>query len=500
MVPHVGHRGGVHAAVAAGDVAVLDHAARKRAEEQVEKIVGVSAHQRAGERDRLADLGCDDTHGLALRRTARFVLVGLVGDEQVERAARQIPLHVLRGLVAAFTEAELHIRHGPLHAVRLAVGEDQLPARVHQVDEVVQVVAEHRGQEAVPEGLHQLLRGGFANGGNALQRPQHGRGLVAAGQCARTHQRPQRAAAAIALATELFRFQLLSTDRLAVEVGDDLPAVRASPHVAVTGAPVREGGLPVEPHPHAHTPQYEKLLRWRRHAQLLTQFDQLEQCVRAVEHPDRRACDGFEDFPAPLVNKVRRAQDKRAAIAFGMQDRGQRNADRGLAGAHLSVDEHSPLALVDEQFRGRMHDLGLGGEQLAFQPGQHQLPVRARRAVIDGRVRPVEGFQQLVAELGNEVLKAHGQFGRFLFEQIVHGRGVSSRGCFDGLRVHGDAPEKRGMHHSPRGDGMPQGGKEEPARGRRGRRSVLAGQQHRGDAAIPFRDDPDLEVRADFVG
>jgi len=135
-----------------------------------------------------------------------------------------------------------------------------------------------------------------------------------------------------------------------------------------------------------------------------------------------------------------------------MQNRGQRNADRGLAGAHLAVDENGPLALVDEQLRGRMHDLGLGGEQLAFEPGQHQLSVRARRAVVDRRVRPVERFQQLVSELGNKVLEAHGQFGRFLFEQVALGRrGISGRGRFGGLRVHGDAPKETGHAPLPKG-------------------------------------------------
>src|SRR3546814_7566544 len=94
---------------------------------------------------------------------------------------------------------------------------------------------------------------------------QHGRGLVAAGQRPRTHQRPQRTAAAIALAAELFRLQLLSGDRLTVEVGDDLSAVRAGPHVAVTGVLAREGGFPVEPHPHADPTEDETLLRRRGH-------------------------------------------------------------------------------------------------------------------------------------------------------------------------------------------------------------------------------------------
>ena len=94
-----------------------------------------------------------------------------------------LPEKINLGLVTFNGNAILRVPPGTdRDAVRLAIGEEQLPARVHQVDEAVQVVAEHRGQEAVPEGLHQFLRGGFADGGNSLQGAQHGRGLIVAGQ------------------------------------------------------------------------------------------------------------------------------------------------------------------------------------------------------------------------------------------------------------------------------------------------------------------------------
>lgn len=148
---------------------------------------------------------------------------------------------------------------------------------------------------------------------------------------------------------------------------------------------------------------------------------------------------------------MRRAQDERTAIAFGMQDRGQRNADRGFSGAHFAIYEDSPLALIDEQFRGRMYDLCLGREQLALQACQNQLAVRTRRTAIDGWVGAIEGVQQFVAELGNEVLKAQGQLGRFLFEHVVvQGRRIYGRGRFDDLCVHGDAP-KDGACITPHG-------------------------------------------------
>src|SRR3546814_9179343 len=100
----------------------------------------------------------NDTHRLALVRAARLVLMRLVSDKQVERTLRQIAFDELGGLVAAFTKTELHAGHRALHPLRLPVGKNQLPPVVHQIDEVMQVVTQHRGQKAITEHLHQFLR------------------------------------------------------------------------------------------------------------------------------------------------------------------------------------------------------------------------------------------------------------------------------------------------------------------------------------------------------
>src|SRR3546814_15470712 len=78
----------------------------------------------------------------------------LVSDQQVERALRQIAFDELGGLIAAFTKTKFHAGHGAFHTVRLTVGKNQLSSVVHQIDEVVQIVSQHRGQEAVTEHLH----------------------------------------------------------------------------------------------------------------------------------------------------------------------------------------------------------------------------------------------------------------------------------------------------------------------------------------------------------
>jgi hypothetical protein len=54
-------------------------------------------------------------------------------------------------------------------------------------------------------------------------------------------------------------------------------------------------------------------------------------------------------------------------------------------------------------------DFGLGREQLALEAGDDELPVRLRLAGIDRRIGAVEGVEQFVAELANEILKAQGQ-------------------------------------------------------------------------------------------
>ena len=105
-----------------------------------------------------------------------------------------------------------------------------------------------------------------------------------------------------------------------------------------------------------------------------------------------------------------------------------------------------------------MDNFSLGLEELALEAGDDELPVRLRLADIDRRIGAVEGVEQFVAELADEILKAQGQRGRFRIEQFaLYGLNVGNGG-FD-LGGHGDAPKKMGMHHPLRGDDMPQSGK-----------------------------------------
>ena len=292
------------------------------------------------------------------------------------------------------------------------------------------VVPEHRREKGVTELLHQLLRGDFANRGNTLQRLEHGRGLVTGGQAPGTDQRPQRCGAMAALAAALFGFEFDRVDGLAVEVGDDVAAVRARRHVAVGRAPPGEDGLPVEPHPHPHAAQDEELLTLRRYTQLLAQLQQLDQRVRAVEHPDLGAGHRLLDFPPPLVDQMRRRKNQGSAVAFGVEHGGGGNTHRRLAASHLAIDDRGAFTAIDQQLGDGMDHIGLRLEQLALEGCEDELPMYPHLAGVDRGIGTVERVEQLVAELRHEVGQADGERRRCGFEQVaLHGRGIgNSRG------------------------------------------------------------------------
>jgi hypothetical protein len=93
-----------------------------------------------------------------------------------------------------------------------------------------------------------------------------------------------------------------------------------------------------------------------------------------------------------------------AAVAFGVEHGGRGDADGRLAAAHLAIDDRGAFAAVDQQLGDGMDHLGLRLEQLALEAGEDELPMRLRLAGVDRRIGAVERVQQLVAELGDEVL------------------------------------------------------------------------------------------------
>src|SRR3546814_18928263 len=106
-----------------------------------------------------------------------------------------------------------------------------------------------------------------------------------------------------------------------------------------------------------------------------------------------------------------------------------------------------------------MDDFGLGLEQLALEAGDDELPVRLRLAGIDRRVGAVEGVEQFVAALTDEILKAQGQWGRFRVEQFaIYGCGFGGGG-FE-IEGNGDDPRKMVLATTPTGEGDRKRGEE----------------------------------------
>lgn len=123
---------------------------------------------------------------------------------------------------------------------------------------------------------------------------------------------------------------------------------------------------------------------------------------------------------------------------FGVKDCRDGDPNAGFAAAHFAVDDGGTLAAIAQQFSDGVDDLALGVERLPLQPVENELPVRARLPGVDGRIGTVEGLQQLVTELGNEVGQADGERRRFLVEQ-----GIDGGRAIDGIEIErqwGDAP------------------------------------------------------------
>src|SRR3546814_10397006 len=132
-------------------------------------------------------------------------------------------------------------------------------------------------------------------------------------------------------------------NRLTIQISDCFPTMRTGTNLAVKRSLAHKCRFPVKPHAHAHATDNKKLLARRLRTQLFAQLDELEQGIGAIEHPNLGTRDGFENFPAPLVDQVRWAQDQGASITFRVENGCQRDADNGLARAHLALrsEEHT---------------------------------------------------------------------------------------------------------------------------------------------------------------
>jgi hypothetical protein len=161
-------------------------------------------------------------------------------------------------------------------------------------------------------------------------------------------------------------------------------------HVAVPRAPPLKTGFQWNPIRIRTRPRTKNSWPLRRHAQLLAQLQQLDQRVRAIEHPDLGSGHRLLDFAPPLVDQVGWREHQRAAVAFGVEHGGRGNAHGRLAAAHLAIDDRGAFAAVDQQLGDGMDHIGLRGEQLALETRRG----RAADAPGPGRCRP-EGLARL---------------------------------------------------------------------------------------------------------
>ena len=112
------------------------------------------------------------------------------------------------------------------------------------------------------------------------------------------------------------------------------------------------------------------------------------------------------EFPRRHLRPVGWREHQGAAVASGVEHGGRGDADGRLAAAHLAVDDRGAFATIEEQFGGGAGPHQPAREQLALEAREDDLSLRPRLAGVNRRIGAVERIEQLVAELGYEVLQA----------------------------------------------------------------------------------------------
>lgn len=104
-------------------------------------------------------------------------------------------------------------------------------------------------------------------------------------------------------------------------------------------------------HAHPYPSQNEKLRAGSRNVKLFAQQHQLDERIRAVEHPDTGIFNGLQYFTPPLVNQMH----QRATVTFVVQHRRCGDSQQRLAATYLIV----PVQML------AWHTAGLKGIDLA---------------------------------------------------------------------------------------------------------------------------------------
>ena len=169
---------------------VFDHQTRVKSVQEIEQIVGIAAHQGAGQEQGFLALACKNPHRLPLSRPLVLVLVPFIHHEKAEVSLRKVALDELRCLVAALPEGELGVGHCTLHSACLPVCKEQIAFVVHQIDELVDVVLKHPGQHVLAEPIQQPV-GSFATYGRYLTQALHNQLTPGLGVSTFRYQRPK---------------------------------------------------------------------------------------------------------------------------------------------------------------------------------------------------------------------------------------------------------------------------------------------------------------------
>ena len=132
--------------------------------QQIKQIIGITAHQGAGQTDDFAHTSCQHAHRLPLGGAVVLILVPFINHHQAEIVFWQIALDEFGRLIAALTKRELGFAQRPIQARCLAVAEDKITVIVHQIGKRLNIVFQKIGQHLFTKLRHQLFSCFWADG------------------------------------------------------------------------------------------------------------------------------------------------------------------------------------------------------------------------------------------------------------------------------------------------------------------------------------------------
>ena len=402
------------------------HDAGHGAVEQVEQVGGVAAHQGPGQTQYFFRFVAEHGHGLALRRTRVFVLVGLVDNRQAKRLAREISFDIFRGLVTDHAQSKFQPSQSLFQRCGVFILEDKLALTVAEIDEIIDVVihdarqhfnSEHRYQpvgryladtwQQVQE-LAQLALRRFVSGFFVTHGPQ---GLLAMAAAFA----PLTPPAIIgrqwrAIAVELELATVWTGDRRIAD--DDVLAVFIVFDIAIVTLPI--GGFPVKAHTHPH-PAKDEVMQLAvivaTGLQIAAEADQVVNGMTAIDGMHDSIGDGIQNLAPPLVHQMRRTDDQHGLRRIPLREqRRDTDAHQRFSRPHFPVKENGRQTVIHQTGIAGKDALLLRGKRLAFQVLQQRVLPGFVLTVVDDRRLLVNLGQQWLAEVSKEAGKRNAVF------------------------------------------------------------------------------------------